>query len=92
MARRKQFISDGQLADLLRQNISNTTGDLSMQQLTVTLSVSFSQLKRVVRSLPAEFGLYNQTQNNRSTQFVNYYAAPAGAQVCWQVPRLCYEP
>jgi hypothetical protein len=83
----------GQLADLLRQKMANTTGYLSVYKLTLALNVSFQQLTSFVRSLPAEFGLYHQTQNKRSAQYVKYYAAPAGAQVCSrQVPKLHNEP
>jgi hypothetical protein len=62
-------------ADLLRQYLAST--DLSVHALHVLTGTRHSSLRKLIISLPAEFGLYNV--NGKA--FVKYFQGSAGTQV-----------
>lgn len=66
--------SDEVVADLLRQHLAHS--DQSLDALNEQLHIRHFQLKRVIRSLPTEFGLYNI----RDERWVKYFQGSAGTQ------------
>ena len=62
--------TDDQVAAELRQLLQNAGTDLTVTYIVKRLrDISIGQVKRVARSLPTEFGSYNQ----QGKQYVKYY-------------------
>jgi hypothetical protein len=78
MAKKKKNTgpSDQAIADLLRQHLASS--DKSLHALHIATNVSHSHLRRVIRSLPAEFGAYKSTGGS---VWVKCFQGSAGTQV-----------
>lgn len=78
MAKKKKTpLSDQGVADLLRRIMAISLQDKSLNALHGLTGVSHAQIRQVVRSLPAEFGLYNKS----SRPWVKFFEGPAGTKV-----------
>lgn len=77
MAKKKKNTgpSDQAIADLLRQHLASS--DKSLHALHLATNVSHFHLRRVIRSLPAEFGAYKST----GSVWVKCFQGSAGTQV-----------
>lgn len=71
-------MSDQAAAELLRQCMASSLQDKSVRDLHAITGLLYSQIKRVVRSLPGDFGLYKKTDDRH---WVKYFAGPQEAQV-----------
>lgn len=72
MAKKKKNIPDYVIADLLRQHLANS--DKSLWGLCLATGFPVGRLTSVIRSLPAEFGIYNRN----GKQHVKHFQGAAG--------------